>query len=721
MKRFTINIKYISALGSPPPPPFKRNIQNTENFEKDLVNMMPLFGETCENFPHTDFVQKLKCSKDPPISWKDVLRDDTCFWLEWLPNQSLRCRLCNKLLQQGIIKDRPGSPLVTKVMTGGQINRGKRARTLNRGIIQRHATNPLHHLAVQYAKLFQSDLRSDDLKKAFEAPGGLLRIFTNATENVMGVGFSLAFLDLPFHRYPRMRELLKFFNANIGHVYANPIGIQRIQRFISDTMHEDMITLLKQKTPEFSLLIDTSTDVASIPALAIVFQTYDSEGDVKLLLYKVVWVEGRETGEEMFQLFLREIRKDGLDKYVQDKCVGFASDGGSNVLLFREKLKAYTAHADRMIMVHCLAHKSELVMKHAWEKMPYILGVENAVNTLHRIFGCRSAKKKRHLQIAQAELGDTKFSLGRLHKTRWVAPRLRALDKVIIHWKTIVKALQRVRDDSTIKDSKQRLLAKETQNMLLDPTFVITTAFVADVYTAMASVSLKLQDRGSTLIGKKELRNKLKETLTAMKISNGPFVRSILDSSRFSSPSLQGQSVTVENFESGNIYLQNMALNKPSQETVNSRLHANRQDYINRIINQLDLYFPEDPTDHLDVLDPSHWPLNAELEKYGNQELKLLNSKLRWSYNEKELLQGWVSLKLSVSTHVEFGGKRRSSNPEEFWSFFLKQDSIAWPSNMRQIITNVITIPSSTAEVQYLVLAHILYAANKFCLIFNSL
>ena len=682
--------------------------------------MLPLVEDSCDHFQHQELVQNLRNSKNAPLDPKDVLDKQTCFWFDWLPNQSFQCRLCNKFLQQGIIRDRPGSPKITKIMTVGQINKGKDAKSLNRGIIRRHNENPLHRLSVEHAKLFQQGSRIHQLKTRFEAPGEPLRVYTNATENLFAVGFSLALVDLPFYRYPRMRELLLFFNAKIGHVYANPSGIQRIQRFMSNVMHDELISLLKNKKPEFSLLIDTSTDVSSIPALALVLQIFDEvDGVVKLLLYKVVWVDGGETGEELWQLFLREIRKDGLDNYVQEKCIGFASDGGSNVLLFRQKLKAYTSYADRMIMVHCFAHKSELVMKHAWESQPYLISIEDSANAFHRIFGCKSAKKKRHLQKAQQELGDSSFSLSRLHKTRWVAPRLRALDKIVIHWKTILKALQRVLEDSTIRDKKQRTLAKEMQILLLDPTFLITTAFVADVYTAMSSLSLQLQDRGATLIGKKEKRDKLKATLTKLKTANGPFVRSVLENSRVSSPSFKGQVLSVEIFETGNVY--HMAMNKPIEDTAATRLHQNREKYVNLILDQLDSYFPSDPTDNVDIMDPSHWPLSSDIRSYGNTELKLMNGQLRWNYDETELIDEWIKLKNSVIASPFFGEQRKINTPEGFWSFFLKQGTVIWSPSMRQIITNIISIPSSTAEVLMLrvflrigMIYEVLYAISIF-------
>ena len=122
--------------------PFYKQPLPQEEFEQKLASQQPLLLQTCDQFEHKELITILKAMKDPPIFGQDILNEETCSWLDWLPSHVFRCKYCNQLLSQGVVRDRPGSPLITKIMTVGQINKGKQAKTENRKLL-RHLENPI--------------------------------------------------------------------------------------------------------------------------------------------------------------------------------------------------------------------------------------------------------------------------------------------------------------------------------------------------------------------------------------------------------------------------------------------------------------------------------------------------------------------------------------------------------------------------------------------------
>lgn len=95
--------------------------------------------------------------------------------------------------------------------------------------------------------------------------------------------------------------------------------------------------------------------------------------------------------------------------------------------------------------------------------------------------------------------------------TRWMATRARAINSIFDHWKPIVTALSAIQNDRSY-DVEQRVKASVVYEMLLDPFMLSTLVFTADACEVIASVSVELQKRGTSDIGKKEKREKLQDT-----------------------------------------------------------------------------------------------------------------------------------------------------------------------------------------------------------------
>lgn len=115
-------------------------------------------------------------------------------------------------------------------------------------------------------------------------------------------------------------------------------------------------------------------------------------------------------------------------------------------------------------------------------------------------------------------------------------------------------------------------------------------------------------------------------------------------------------------------------------------------------MEQIDAYYPDDITDRFDILDPTRWAA-ATLNSFGNNDMNELNSALLWNYDELDLAASWNDLKASVYAHEDFQAKKKET-AEVFWQFYLMEDGIKWTEKTRAIVTRILTVQSSTAEVE---------------------
>ena len=246
----------------------------------------------------------------------------------------------------------------------------------------------MHRLALDYFNLFDGGKRGTALHEEFYREDGPMRAFLRPTELEFVAVFQSQRMNIPFYKHPLMVQTLIYYDVKLGHLYHTPTGAKTITMSISSTMHDDFVTDLLTRRPEVSILLDTATDVATISSLAILFQTYDTNNKVLVKLYRLFAAGGRESGENLFASFQEFLRKDGLTEYVKEKCVGFASDGGSNVRKFRDLLQEWTTN--HLMTVHCFAHKLDLALKHSWTEMDYLQDVDDTVNGLYRMFNSKS-------------------------------------------------------------------------------------------------------------------------------------------------------------------------------------------------------------------------------------------------------------------------------------------------------------------------------------------
>ena len=152
----------------------------------------------------------------------------------------------------------------------------------------------------------------------------------------------------------------------------------------------------------------------------------------------------------------------------------------------------------------------------------------------------------------------------------------------------------------------------------------------------------------------------------------------------------------VTEFETEDVMLHEVLLH-PYEVDENS-LQNQRGKYMEKIVTEIESYFPIDATDDLYMLDPQKWP-SLDIHNFGNTRIIALSQQLRWNYPPAEILKSWIDIKTTIHASFDFA-TLKAKKPEEFWVHYLRAGSgITWPANIQNVITNVLVTPASTAEV----------------------
>ena len=657
----------------------------------------------CSSFPQ-EWLDKLQGDPVKPIDINILKRIHTCFWYEVLPSGNGRCKLCYALHQNGILVDKKQK--ITKIMKeeGYMYRHGKDVRYINKQAIDAHENSQLHKLSLQYFKNYDDGLRGKQLEMAMLEKGKPYRTYFEPTENLHIIVYQSVKMKLRPYNFEVLTRLLEHFGVKFGSHHNNRKGFKVVLMNIDNMMRRDIIAYLLKTQPEISVTVDTSTDVAGLNSLAVIFQAFIEKDKPKTFFYRLLETKG-ERGVELFEVFKTAIEADGLAKYIKSKMSGLVTDGcPSMTCTFLTAMRDYIPKG--FIFNHCYSHRLELASKNALKNFTMVVRTESGVNEMATFYGPKSPKRRRVLHETAEEAAAPRFELRRIMTIRWVASKNRAVATICQHWKTIVEATESIAEDNTFS-VESRKSATAILKLLKDGTFVITLAWLADTTKFLTEVSEVLQTRGTTLIGKKEMINALKGRLEDMKFIYGDYVSVFLNNAAYEDREdmlcgLQNLDMTIEDFETKAVSLFGVALNPPTQDYDTVRLHNNMDVYLTRIITNLDTYFdPNDKANDFDIFLPKVINREDAQPNFGEDVLDAMNNKYEWGLDLAVLSRDWKVLARNLRTHVDFD-THLEDRPEDFWMYYLEADDseIGWTTTTRTLLRNILSVTATSSEVE---------------------
>jgi hypothetical protein len=227
---------------------------------------------------------------------------------------------------------------------------------------------------------------------------------------------------LPFSKFLKLCKLLVDLKAYITKdLYYDDKSCADLIFCASSVIQKKVLERVKD-SKYYGIMINESTNISVIGHL-VVFASFIESGLPSCAFLGLLYIiDGKKDSGLIFNTLLSSMKEWDLDF---DKCLGFGSDGASTMtgknkgVATRFKLEVNPF----LLAIHCVAHRTQLVALDG-AKLNGCAFMSNEVDKLLNGLASyfhKSSKRKAALQALQAELFDSKKSLRRFHKVRWLS------------------------------------------------------------------------------------------------------------------------------------------------------------------------------------------------------------------------------------------------------------------------------------------------------------
>lgn len=179
-------------------------------------------------------------------------------------------------------------------------------------------------------------------------------------------------LSLPFVDHKSVVDLQKLNGLDMGHHHYGRTGCNDMTIHISKHVHKILIENLIQSKMPISVIVDDATDTGNVHYKIVYFQTIEDFSPV-IYFYRLIETipETGLAGFESLKLAWQSEEKKDFYEYMRNNLIGFASDGApTNVGSLSGTIKFLKVWAKNLIFaIHCMAHRLELTVNHAFEVM----------------------------------------------------------------------------------------------------------------------------------------------------------------------------------------------------------------------------------------------------------------------------------------------------------------------------------------------------------------
>lgn len=632
-------------------------------------------------------------------------------WFEYLKNEEqpknskFRCRLCFKYFNKMNFPKHTMSAFAKKE---GLLKTSKKK---NQDALYEHAKSACHlniisNLKENFAKKQRLSVFTDEQLEETK------NTHLKATIQMIRSVFVLNKLSLPFSDHKDLVKLQKLNGVELGIHHYERSGCTAMTIEISKYMNEILIENLVKSQMPISIIIDDTTDAGNNHFKIVYFQTIEETNPV-IYFYKLINTTS-ETGlagfEALIDAWKSEENKQFLN-YMQNNLIGFSSDGApTNVGKYSGTIKFMRDFAKNQIFaVHCMAHRLELTIQHAFESMKNLENMnklndylDGTITKTYSFYNGRGFKRMHHLKLTSQKYNKKFYALSAIISIRWVASDFYAMKAIHRMWKPLVEDLYEIQNESSEFDEKTKIAARKRRTALIGKNFLLMFYFVFDIVNELSVVSQQMQKREGLVVDILKIKSNLDDIFNHLLKKNGKFVELFLGEVQCVAdydPSLLQPCNTFENYiKSTKILYQNVAL-KDDKEEIPDISHY-RTALINSVIKQINKFFPDGHLESFNVFDPQKMPDPSDysaIRTYGLTKIKDLNLFFKICDEEKLLIE-WQSVLeeiLSDSNYCVL--KSGYTSVSAFWSQILKWEGISWGVCMKRLVQTVLAIPISSA------------------------
>jgi hypothetical protein len=493
------------------------------------------------------------------------------------------------------------------------------------------------------------------------------------------------------------------------------MGAARITQFISDEMHDRLVTHIMNTDYPISVILDSATDSKQNHYMVVLLHTLE-DNKPHTYFYRLLQVGSDESARALMHIIQTAWQAEPgnfLDA-IRTRLVGYVSDG-ANVM--SGKRNGLYAHMNRfaekeLYPVHCFAHKTNLIGRHSISNHDETEEFECTVNDCSAYYNRVGHKKSAHLRETATQLQETLLHVNYIYTSRWIASEVRAVNNLRRSWKVITTDLKEISQSNDFSATAIRK-AGDLYERLTKPSFLFMMNFLLDTFSELKHFSEELQQRHGLLIGKDELIRNTISLLELLKENDGVYLSRFTEELICSNSTINDQNPDKERpcteetlYASEYSVWQGMPLNMEFDEQP-VKISSFREGFLETLITGIEEYFPEGELEIFSALEPQQISLNFNsLDEFGNDWIGQLAQ--RFDVNETEALMGWTQLKADLKEDQDWC-TMKGANPRDFWAYYLSKDGLELDESFRTLVKIVLSIPigSSEAERSFSIMSHI--------------
>ena len=642
-----------------------------------------------------------------------LLKTEVQEWFVFLPNSAnplestIRCRLCHRYYDEfGLATNyKPG-------FANAEGKRLKRHKDDNRQMIQEHTGSSGHvKILNQLKEASESQIPTlfENIHEAWsEHDGGVLKV----TSRMFRTVYAETKLNIPFVSHGALVQLQELNGVDMGIKFRHRTQVPTIVEFISNDMHETLISYIMSEPRPISIMVDEATNTRQEHFLVVLFQTLE-KGVPMTYFYRNIQLGSDESARGLFNSITQawETERTGFLDFMRQNLVGIATDGASVMTGKNNGLAKLMKDfsEQKVTAIHCMAHRVHLSTRRALDKFTYCKEFERIVNALSTFYNGHAHKRKSHLRETFQQNHIKMLELSSIFEVRWVSSELQAIKNVRTTWPMIVTDLRAISEDPQF-DLKTRNSAQTLAASLLDPHFIAYMHFCLDFLEVIGHWSKSLQKSNGLFFQQYKNRDKIIVELDLLKTMNGPYMNLLL--SEISCRGTSGNelpSCSLDNIYTSRILWRGLELDQVETSNL-PKVTTIRDSVIESLLEEIGSYFPEGDMKSYQVLDPANFPAEQrQLPFYGSLEIIKVAKQLGYT-NYDEIAHQWSNL---LRQFGEWPGycQEKETESRKFWSHVLRmpQSKLEFPSALKEFLKTLLVLPIGTADCErsFSIMGHI--------------
>ena len=335
------------------------------------------------------------------------------------------------------------------------------------------------------------------------------------------VCFVMAKEGIAFAKYPSILALESRHGVNFGAAYSTPESAKSFTGYIAESQRQAFLNTVSGPSSYgrfYSFLMDGSMDAGNLEDELVVLLFYCKDDSAQVItsrtLYLSVLIPQSSNADGLLVCLGDALTIMGIDNILDEKSVvnverkpvlvGGGTDGASVNIARHNGLKGQIQNAiPWFYWCWCYAHRLELACKDGFCS-PLFVSIQEMLLRLYYIYE-KSSKKSRELADIVQDLREVyEFPKGgdlpiRCHRTRWIAFKRKALQRILDRYGAYIAHLTTLAQDHSLKSADQARLTGYLRNWK-KARFLIGSAMYIDAMKPVFYLSLTLQKEDADIV-----------------------------------------------------------------------------------------------------------------------------------------------------------------------------------------------------------------------------